>query len=515
MKVLTKRRERLALMADGGSMGDVQVMETMSGKMLAGKDRPIKVVQFGEGNFLRAFVDYMIDIANEQGTFEGNIVLIKPIDFGNLDMFHEQNCKYTVSLRGMVDGEAKVLDRQVSSVCDAVDAYKEYEKYMELAEIPSLRFVVSNTTEAGIVYDDTDLFTLNPPKTFPGKLTKFLYHRYETFKGDKEKGLCMLPVELIDDNGIMLKKCVMQLIDLWKLGDDFRNWVEEACVFTSTLVDRIVTGYPRGNEQEEWEKLGYIDHLMVTGEPFALWVIESPKDAAIDLNKEFALPAAGLPVIFTDNQKPYKQRKVRILNGAHTSFVLASYLAGNDTVKESMDDPEVFQFMKTTIFDEVIPTLTLPKEELVDFANAVITRFRNPYVKHALLSISLNSVSKWRARCLPSLLGYVENTGELPKHLVFSLAALMAFYTGDEIRGKALIGHRDEQEYEILDDMEVLSFFQAYSGKETGEWTRRFLGSELFFGQDLNQVKGLTDAVVSYLNEIQTNGMRAALCKIS
>jgi tagaturonate reductase len=490
-------------------------METMSGKMLAGKDRDVKVVQFGEGNFLRAFVDYMIDIANEQGKFDGNIVLIKPIDFGNLDMFHEQDCKYTVSLRGMVDGEPKVLNRQISSVCDAVDSFKEYDKYNKLSEIPSLRFVVSNTTEAGIVYDDSDLFTLNPPKSFPGKLTKFLYHRFESFMGDMEKGLCMLPVELIDDNGIMLKKCVMQLIDLWNLGEDFRNWVDKACVFTSTLVDRIVTGYPRDNEQEEWEKLGYIDHLMVTGEPFALWVIESPKDAAIDLNKEFPLPDAGLPVIFTDNQKPYKQRKVRILNGAHTSFVLASYLAGNDTVKESMDDTEVFQFMKKTIFDEVIPTLTLPKEELDEFANAVITRFRNPYVKHALLSISLNSVSKWRARCMPSLLGYVEKTGELPKHLTFSLAALMAFYTGSEIRGKALIGHRGDKEYEILDDMDVLRFFQEYSGKSTREWAESFLGQISFFGQDLNQVKGLTDAVVNYLDEIKTNGMRAALCKIS
>ena len=486
-------------------------MEVLNKTLTGKKERPIKVVQFGEGNFLRAFVDYMIDIANEQGKFDGDIVLIKPIEFGNLDMFHAQDCQYTVSLRGIVDGEAKVLNRQITSVADAVDAIGEYEKYMSLAEIDTLRFVVSNTTEAGIVFDNTDKFELNPPKTFPGKLTKFLYHRSETFNGDMEKGLVMLPVELIDDNGIMLKKCVMQLIELWGLSDEFKKWVDEACIFTSTLVDRIVTGYPRDTINEEWEALGYEDRIMVTGEPFALWVIESAKD----ISKEFDLPGAGLPVIFTDNQKPYKQRKVRILNGAHTSFVLASYLCGNDLVKQSMDDDDVRNFMMKTIYDEVIPTLTLPENELKEFAEAVVTRFNNPYVKHALLSISLNSVSKWRARCMPSFLGYIEKTGKLPAHLTFSLAALMAFYTGSEIREKALIGHRDGQEYNIMDDMAVLEFFRDNSGKSTVEFVTAFLGREDFFGQDLNKVEGLTDAMVAYLDDIKANGMRAALCKIS
>lgn len=486
-------------------------MEVLNKTLTGKKERPIKVVQFGEGNFLRAFVDYMIDIANEQGKFDGDIVLIKPIEFGNLDMFHAQDCQYTVSLRGIVDGEAKVLNRQITSVADAVDAINEYEKYMSLAEIDTLRFVVSNTTEAGIVFDNTDKFELNPPKTFPGKLTKFLYHRFETFNGAMDKGLVMLPVELIDDNGIMLKKCVMQLIELWGLSDEFKNWVEEACVFTSTLVDRIVTGYPRDTINEEWEALGYEDRIMVTGEPFALWVIESAKD----ISKEFDLPGAGLPVIFTDNQKPYKQRKVRILNGAHTSFVLASYLCGNDLVKQSMDDEDVKNFMMKTIYDEVIPTLTLPENELKEFAEAVVTRFNNPYVKHALLSISLNSVSKWRARCMPSFLGYIEKTGKLPAHLTFSLAALMAFYTGSEIRDKALIGHRDGQEYNIMDDMAVLEFFRDNSGKATAEFVSAFLGREDFFGQDLNKIEGLTDAMVAYLDDIKANGMRAALCKIS
>lgn len=471
----------------------------------------MKVIQFGEGNFLRGFVDYMLDIANEQGKFDGSIVLVKPIEFGNLENFHKQDCQYTVSLRGMVDGEPKILNRKITSVSDAVDSYTEYDKYMELAAIDSLRFVVSNTTEAGIVFDDSDRFELTPPKTFPGKLTKFLYHRFETFHGAPDKGLVMLPVELIDDNGIMLKKCVMKFIDLWKLGDTFKDWVDNACIFTSTLVDRIITGYPKASEEEEWEKLGYIDRIMVTGEPFALWVIESAKD----ISKELPLPEAGLPVIFTDNQKPYKQRKVRILNGAHTSFVLASYLMGNDIVKESMDDDDVRNFMMKTLHEEVIPTLTLPKKELEEFADAVVARFNNPYVNHALLAISLNSVSKWRARCMPSFLGYLQNNGKLPERLTFSLAALMAFYTGCEIRDNALIGHRGEEEYRIMDDQTVLEFFRNNSGKSSEEFTKNFLGREDFFGQDLNKIPGLTHAVSCYLDDIRTNGMRAALCRIS
>ena len=484
-------------------------MEVLNKNMTNPVNRPVKVVQFGEGNFLRGFVDYMIDIANEQGKFDGSIVLIKPIEFGNLENFHKQDCQYTVSLRGRVDGEAKILNRQITSVVDAVDAYTEYEKYMGLAEIDTLRFVVSNTTEAGIVFDDTDKFELNPPKTFPGKLTKFLYHRFETFKGDKDKGLVMLPVELIDDNGIMLHKCVLQLIDLWGLGEEFKNWVEEACVFTSTLVDRIITGYPKATEEAEWEKLGYIDRIMVTGEPFALWVIESAKD----ISGELPLPDAGLPVIYTDNQKPYKQRKVRILNGAHTSFVLASYLMGNDIVRESMNDDDVRNFMMGTLHKEVIPTLSLPKADLEEFADAVVARFNNPYVDHALLAISLNSVSKWRARCMPSFLGYIEKEGKLPARLTFSLAALMAFYTGSEIRDKALIGHRGEQEYNVMDDMAVLEFFRDNSGKDSVEFTKAFLGRIDFFGQDLNEIEGLTDTIAAHLDDIKANGMRAALCK--
>ncbi len=480
--------------------------KTKTGKV----ERPIKVLQFGEGNFLRAFVDYMIDIANDKGEFNGDIVLVKPITFGTLERFHEQDCQYTVQLRGIVDDKPQRINRIVTSVADAVDAYEEYEKYAGYARLDTLRFIVSNTTEAGIVYDDTDLLEMTPPKTYPGKLTKFLYERYQHFSGALDKGLIILPVELIDDNGIHLKECVLKLAELWKLEEGFISWIHEACVFTSTLVDRIVTGYPRDEAEELCKEFGYQDNLIVTGEPFALWVIESAKD----ISGELPLPQVGLPVIFTDNQKPYKQRKVRILNGAHTSFVLASYLCGNDIVLQSMQDELILNFIKATIFEEVIPTLTLPKQELEEFAQAVLTRFNNPYVKHAHLSISLNSVSKWRARCMPSFLEYIEKTGKLPVHLTFSLAALMAFYTGAEIRDKALIGHRGEEEYNILDDEAVLSFFASNSDKQTDEYVHNTLANTDFWGQDLSRIAGVEDAVTAYLTDIRSLGMRQTMEKL-
>jgi len=484
-------------------------MDIISRKMTGKKERPVKVLQFGEGNFLRAFVDYMIDIANEQGKFDGDIVIVKPIEFGNLERFHNQECQYTVQLRGRVDGEPKKINRIVTSVADAVDAYTEYEKYAEYAKLDTLRFIVSNTTEAGIVYDETDSISLNPPKSYPGKLAKFLYERYKHFNGDRSKGLIMLPVELIDDNGLHLKECVLKQAENWKLEKEFVDWLNEACIFTSTLVDRIVTGYPRDEADELCKGFGYKDELIVTGEPFALWVIESPKD----LSDELPLPAAGLPVIYTPDHHPYKQRKVRILNGAHTSFVLASYLCGNDIVLQSMNDELILKFIKGTLFDEVIPTLTLPKADLFEFADAVLARFNNPYVKHAHLSIALNSVSKWRARCMPSFLDYVKNEGKLPAHLTFSIAALMAFYTGTEIRDKALIGHRGEEEYQILDDMSVLEFFASNSSKDPSEFTKAVLSNEDFWGQDLSKIDGLSECICEYITSIREIGMRKTMEK--
>lgn len=482
-------------------------MEVLDKSISSPKDRPVKIVQFGEGNFLRAFVDYMVDVANEKELFDGSIVILKPIKFGSLDMFHEQQCQYTLTLRGKQDGKEVSTSCVITSVKDAVSVYDEYEKYISLARLDSLRFVVSNTTEAGIAYNAEDSFDAVPPGTFPAKLTRFLYERYTAYEGAADKGLIILPVELIDDNGILLKEYVLRYAKLWALEEGFTQWLLDACVFCSTLVDRIVTGYPKDEAEKIWEELGYRDNLLVTAEPFGLWVIESDKD----ISGELPLDKAGLPVIFTDNQKPYKQRKVRILNGAHTSFVLASYLAGNDYVLESMKDETIRKFMMAVIFQEVIPTLTLPREELLQFAESVIERFENPYIKHLLLSIALNSVSKWRARCLPSLLGYVEKFGELPKYLVFSMAALMEFYSGKELKEDSLTGNRGGEEYSIKDDKEVLEFFAANSHKPAGEFAQAYLSSSSFHGQDLSQIPGLCERVAEYLDNIRQYGIRKSL----
>ena len=486
-------------------------MELLNKSVSKAVNRPVKILQFGEGNFLRGFVDYMIDVANEKGVFDGSVVVVKPIAYGNLTMFREQENQYTVMLRGKEDGAEKVETRIITSIADAVGCVEEYEKYAAYASCETLRFVVSNTTEAGIVFDETDDFNALPPKTYPGKLTKFLFDRFKYFNGASDKGLILIPCELIENNGGNLKTCVMKYADLWNLGKDFVNWVENDCVFCSTLVDRIVTGYPREEADAIFEKLGYKDNLLDTAELFALWVIESDKD----ISKELPLHNAGLPVIFTHNQKPYRERKVRILNGAHTSFVLASYMAGNDFVKESMEDEDVRKFMMTTVFEEIIPTLSLPKEELVAFANAVIERFENPFIKHALLSISLNSTSKWKARCLPSLTGYIEKTGKIPPHLAFSLAALMYFYTGSEIKDSALMGNRNGEEYKILDDAGALEFFAEHSGKDSLEFTKAYLSNSSFFGRDLTEYTGLAETVAGYLEDIRSLGMREAIRKVN
>ena len=482
-------------------------MKRLSAAIAPGIKRPVKVLQFGEGNFLRAFVDYMLDIANECGKFDGDIVVVKPISYGSLERFHTQDCRYTVLLRGIENGERVEKSRLITSVQDAVDSYSEYEKYADFARLDSLRFIVSNTTEAGIVLDTEDRFEYTPPHSYPGKLTKFLFERAEAFDYAPDKGLIILPVELIDDNGIMLKKCVLSLAKQWELGDRFMQWLHDACVFTSTLVDRIVTGYPKAEAEAIWEKLGYEDQLLDTAEPFGLWVIESDRD----ISKDLPLDACGLPVKFTDNQKPYKQRKVRILNGAHTSFVPAAYLYGYDVVKQAMADPLIKQYILDTLNDEVIPTLSLPKDDLVSFAQAVISRFENPFIDHSLLAISLNSVSKWRARCMPSFLSYIENTGRLPKHLTFSLAALMALYQGKEIKNGALICERDGAAYQVLDDEAVLQFFVEYASKPAEEQAEAFLRNESFFGQDLTNIPDLAKTVANILSEIKQNGMKKTL----
>lgn len=460
---------------------------------------PIKVMQFGEGNFLRAFVDYMIDIANEKGVFGGSIAIVKPISYGSIDSFKEQDNLYTVLLRGKANGTVVNDGRIITSVSKAIDCEKDYEEYMSLASLDTLRFIVSNTTEAGIVLDKNDKID-GLPNSYPGKLTKFLYERFNAFSGAEDKGLIILPVELIEENGKKLKECVLSLIDIWKLPQEFKSWVENCNVFCSTLVDRIVTGYPRGYVDKVCDELGYQDKLVDIGEPFALWVIEADKD----ISSELPLDKIGLPVIFTDNHKPYKERKVRVLNGAHTSSVLAGYLYGIDIVRDCMTDEKMSKFIHRVVMDEIVPNVNLPKEEVTEFANSVFERFENPFIDHALLSISLNSVSKWRARVLPSFKDYFVNYGKLPRLITFSFAALLAFYSSDDLRKDGLYASRnDGNKYVVHDDSSVLKFFAENYGKEN--FVDKICKNQDFWGEDMTAYKGFAETVDYWYRKIRNN----------
>ena len=420
------------------------------------KDAPERVLQFGEGNFLRAFVDYFIDMMNEKADFNSKVVLCQPIAPGLADMINEQEGLYTLFLRGFENGK-KVNDKRViSCVSRCLNPYKDYDAVLACAKNPDLRFIACNTTEAGITYDPACSFTDVPADSYPGKLTQFLYKRFETFGKEPGKGFVILSCELIDNNGKELEKCVLQYAEKWKLGEEFTSWIKQENIFCSTLVDRIVTGYPRNEAASICEELGYQDNIIDTGEVFGFWVIEGPES----LKKELPFEKAGLPVLITDDHKPYKQRKVRILNGAHTSFVLGAYLAGQDIVRDCMEDEVICGFMNKTIYDEIIPTLTLPREELMSFAASVTERFKNPFIDHALLAISLNSTSKWKARVMPSLKGYIANTGRLPECITASFAFYIAFYRGTELTEEGLTAARPAgNEYTVKDDRPILQFY--------------------------------------------------------
>jgi tagaturonate reductase len=481
---------------------------------------PEKVLQFGEGNFLRAFVDWMFARLNQRGTFAGRVVLVQPIAAGMAAQINAQDGLYTLILRGLSDGRIVEQREIVSAVSRCVDPYREFDAFIACAANPDLRFVVSNTTEAGIKTDPGDAVDARPSPSFPGKLTQLLYARFQHFGGAPDRGLVMLPCELIERNGDVLARVVAETARGWGLPDAFLRWVDEACLFTNTLVDRIVTGYPKDEVAELSAQLGYQDDLLVTGEVFHSWVIESRRP----LDAELPFVAAGLDVTWTADMTPYRERKVRILNGAHTMTVLAAYLAGKDTVRECMDDPLIRSYMQDGIEQEILPTLTLPRADLDAFARSVTERFSNPFIKHYLLSIALNSVSKYKARILGTVLDYQRKQGKLPPRLTFALAALIAFYRGREIRDGALIGQRDGVEYRIQDDAAVLECFRD-AWRTAGDkpsrdaclaLVRRVLARPAFWGQDLTAaLPGFDAAVARHLAEICSAGVRAALERVA
>ncbi len=498
-------------------------MKQLSQALLPAEERaaraslPERIVQFGEGNFLRGFAGWMVHRMNARGLFSGRIVVVQPLATGNAALLNAQDGLYTVLVRGREGGQVRELRELVQSVSRCVDPYADFEAFLGVARLPHLRFVISNTTEAGIRTDAEDRLDARPARSFPGKLTQLLYARFSHFEGSAEAGLVVLPCELIERNGAALCRAVLDTARAWQLPGAFLSWLSEACAFHDTLVDRIVPGYPRLEAPKLWQELGHEDPLLVAAEAFHFWAIQAPAD----LEQALPLRRAGVNAVFAEDIEPYRERKVRILNGAHTLAAMLGYLAGHDTVGQCMADPLLRRFLRESIDEEILPTLRLPERERTEFARVVLERFENPFVRHELLSISLNSVSKYRARVLGTLLDRVRQTDRLPERLTLGLAALLAFYRGEGDDAGALVGDRNGERYAIRDEPAVLEFFRdAWRSAEALEHSReaclalsqRALGRADFWGCDLNQiVPPLHRAVGERLHQIRTDGARAVL----
>ena len=458
-----------------------------------------KIIQFGEGNFLRAFIEWIIWKTNQKTDFDASVVIVQPIEKGMVDMLNEQDCLYHLNLQGLDKGQSVDSVDMIDVVSRGLNPYREFEEYLKLAEQPQMRFVISNTTEAGIAFDPNCKLDDKPALSYPGKLTQLLYHRYEYFKGDMTKGFIIFPCELIFENGKHLKECIRQYIDLWNLGEGFSNWFENACGVYSTLVDRIVPGYPRDTAAQLCERVGYQDNMLDKAEIFHLWVIEAPKEIAA----EFPADKAGLNVLFVPSEAPYHERKVTLLNGPHTVLSPVGYLSGLNTVKECCEDPLIGKFVHKVMYEELLPTLNLPENELLQFAGDVMERFRNPFVKHFVTSIMLNSFPKFRTRDLPGIKTYLERKGELPAGLVLGLAAICTYYKG---------GKRGEDEIVPNDDPKIVQLLKdLWATDDVRKVAEGVLGAEFIWDEDLNAIPGLTRLLTKALALIQMEGMRAAV----
>ena len=471
---------------------------------------PERVIQFGEGNFLRCFVDWIIWNMNRRTDFNASVVVVQPIERGMADWLNGQDCLYHVNLQGRLNGEVvNSLDR-VDVISRALNAYTQYAAFMALADQPEIRFVVSNTTEAGIAFDPACKLTDTPPSSYPGKLTQLLYRRYRTFRGDPAKGLIIMPCELIFLNGHRLKECIYQYIDLWRsdLGDDyegFRTWFTESCYVCATLVDRIVPGFPRKEIKQIQERACYEDNLVVQGEAFHLWVIERPENMSVEaLKAEFPAGKAGLNVLIVESEQPYHERKVTLLNGPHTVLSPVAYLSGIDIVRDACQHPVVGRFIHRVMYEELMPTLNLPEDELRRFADDVMERFVNPFVDHQVTSIMLNSFPKYETRDLPGLKTYLQRKGELPKGLVLGLAAIITYYKGGTRADGAPIVPNDAPEI-----MELLKSLWATG--DVRHVAEGVLAEKSIWNENLNHIPGLTDLLTAFLTKIQEKGMLATV----
>lgn len=483
-------------------------MKRLSNKSCDRAYRPIKVLQFGEGNFLRAFVDWFISELNAKGDFNGDVCVVQPLSVGRIDSLNEQDGLYTLLLEGIQDGKLIKNKEIIDVIQKGINPYTEFDAYMEMARSEALEFIVSNTTEAGIVYDAVDYIGGQCPDNFPAKLLMFLKERYDHFAGSADKGLIILPCELIDFNGKALKEKMNQLAEHWKMDSKFVTWMNEANTFCSTLVDRIVPGYPRENIAEIEKANGYVDENVVKGEVFHLWVIEDKGGIA----KALPLDQLGYNVKFVDDLTPFKQQKVRVLNGAHTSMVPVSYLYGIDTVGESVTNSLIKPFVEKVIFEEVIPATThiLDESTLKKFAASVFERFENPTIRHELLSISLNSTTKYKTRILPSVMDYLDKNKALPKGLLLSLAATLVFFRGT--RGEAVYETKDNQAF--LDLYEKL--WKSFDGSKESvdQIVDEYLGMKDHWGVDFAAVEGLNAYVSDMVYTIVNDSMETAIRKV-
>ncbi len=441
-----------------------------------------RVIQFGEGVFLRAFVDYFLQELNDRKLWEGKVVVVQPRENGKCYKLMERNCKYHLFMRGIREGQKVSERKDIDVISRCVDPYKNFEDYLKLAENPDIKFVVSNTTEAGITYTGTESFDDCPAAGFPAKLTQLLYHRYKSGLS----GWVFIPCELIDNNAKYLKECILKYALKWELEDAFTEWIDKENSFCNSLVDRIVTGFPEGEAEDLFSEIGETDKCLDTSEIFHLWVIEGNYEKELPFNK------AGLNVIWTNDVSPYKKRKVRILNGGHTSMVFAALLSGCKTVGECILDDTIKGFLKSCIYDEILPVLSgnlddsdMNQDENRAFADAVIERFKNPYIEHRLEAIAMNSISKFRVRVLKTLLEFREKFGEYPKCLTMSLAALITYY----------------KEKEPDDDPDLISFIKNNS-------TEDILANTGLWECDLSE---LNNEISGYESLIKEKGMRKAL----
>lgn len=479
-------------------------MNTLNRRDFPGALYPERIIQFGEGNFLRAFIDWQIDLLNEHTDLNAGIAIVRPIKSDFPPSLSTQDGLYTTIIRGLNEqGEAVSDARLIRSVNREISVYDQYDEFLKLAHNPEMRFVFSNTTEAGISYHAGDKFEDAPAVSYPAKLTRLLFERFSHFNGAADKGWVIVPCELIDYNGDALRELVLRYAREWALPAAFTQWLNDANSFCSTLVDRIVTGYPRDEVAQLEASLGYHDAFLDTAEHFYLFVIQGPKSLA----QELRLDKLALNVLIVDDIKPYKERKVAILNGAHTALVPVAFQAGLDTVGEAMNDTGICAFVEKAIHEEIIPVLDLPRDELASFASAVTGRFRNPYIKHQLLSIALNGMTKYRTRILPQLLAGQQASGKLPARLTFALAALIAFYRAE----------RNGESYSVQDDAHwITRFQQLWTQHQDRQITTRELVSAVLsvsehWEQDLTQVNGLVDQVTQDLDAILQKGMREAV----